>query len=325
MRRILITVLVAGAITLAAAPAAPAASPIRSFAPSNCYRTVFAHTSGTQYGFTSCTSKHRISLIIGNGSSWRTVKLSIRGTPLAAADNGKLTYLVYATTGGGISMAWIGRKAAGVSDYPLQSLGGSILSGAIVATKSGWRAAWSESVDGDLWQCAPGCYLVSHDRATSMSMALINGRAVISWMANGHLYVGTLSGDGLTRRSVTKDRLGQPRVLSYRGHTAIAFPDYTTNTARLAVNSGGTWVFKTLGSLGTKDTSLVSAGWTSNAAVITWQTPNGLGMARYFAGSWHTSHFTGTANRALAASGTAVMHSDGSALLLGRTTSRGVG
>jgi hypothetical protein len=326
MRRIAVALALLGALSLAAAPAVQAAAPLRSFAPGNCYHTVFAHTSGTQYGFTSCTSKHRISLIIGSGSAWRTVKLSIHGTPLAAADNGKLTYLLYTDRLGAVSLAWVGRMAAGVSAYEVQSLGGTVYSGGVIATTSGWRAVWSESADGDMWEKGSvGPIVVTHDRARYLSMATVNARVTVAWVTNGRLFAGRLTSSSLGRQSITSDKVGQPRVLSYRGHTAIAFPDYTTNTARLAVSQGGKWIFKTLGSLGTSHTSLVSVGWAGNGAVIAWQTPTGLRVARYVNGSWHTSVLSGAANKTLAYSGTAVLRPDGSALLLGRNTARVVG
>jgi hypothetical protein len=287
---------------------------------------VFAHTSGTQYGFTSCTGKHRIWLITGNGSSWRRVQLPIHGKPLAAADNGKLTYLLYEDKGW-LRIGWVGRAAAGVGGYGLQSLGGTIYSGGVAATKSGWRAAWSESTTGDMWECCGqfGPIVVNRDRAEFVSMAVVTGRVVVSWVANGKLYVGTSTTTSMTRRELTNDAIGQPRVLSYRGHTAIAFPDYTTNTARLAVSQGGKWVFKTLGSLATSSNSVVSVGWTGSGAVVAWQTPNGLQVARYVGGVWHKTSLAGEANKVLSYSGTAVMRGDGSALLLGRQTSRVVG
>lgn len=326
MRRFSVIVLLAGALALAAPTTAPAASPIHSFAPSSCYHTVFAHTSGTQYGFTSCTGSHRIWLITGDGSSWRRVKLSIYGKPLAAADNGNLTYLLFESKGT-LTIGWVGRAAAGVGGYVLQSLGGTIYSGGVVATKSGWRAAWSESFAGDVWECCGnfGPIVVNHDRAQYLSMAVVNGRVVVSWVAGGQLYVGTSSSTSMTRHKVTSDSVGQPRVLSYKGHAAIAFPDYTTNTARLAVSQNGVWTFTTLGSLDTNHASLMSAGWAGQAAVVAWQTPNGLQVARFVHGSWHKALLAGNANKVLAYSGSAVMHSDGSALLLGRQTSRVVG
>lgn len=324
MRGTLLAVGLAVVLALGAVPASSASSPIRSFAPSNCHHTVFAHASGTQYGFTACTSSHRISLLVGTGSSWRRVTLPIYGTPLAAADNGKLTYLLYSTGGNQVFLAWVGRRAAGVSTYGLPTLGGTVFSGALVATPSKWRAMWSESASSKLW-CAPDCYIDAVYRATSMSMAALNGRDVVAWVAAGKLYVGSVSSRNLTHRLLTNDRVGQPRLLSYRGHTAIAFPDYTTHTARLAVSQDGKWTFKTLGSLGAADPSLVSVGWGSNGSVVTWQTPHGLRVARYIHGAWHMSGLTGPANKALASSGTAALRSDGSVLLLGSHTSRVVG
>jgi len=317
-------VALAGVMTLAAAPAVPAASPVRSFAPSTCHHTVFAHTSGTQYGFTSCTSSHRISLIIGNGSSWRTVKLSIHGTPLGATDNGKLTYLVYANKGS-VSIAWVGRGARGAGGYRLASARGEIYSGGVTATRSHWTALFSESLTGELYECRPGCYSASQDRAILMSVGMVNGRTVVAWVTDGQLNVGSQGPAYLAHKHLSDDEVGQPRVLEYRSRAAVAFPDYTTGTVRLAVSQGRKWTFRTLGSLGTNNTSLVSVGWASNGAVVAWQTPNGLRVARYVHGSWHTSRLSGTANKALANSGTAVMRSDGSVLLLGSHTSRVVG
>ena len=218
MGRFAIALALAGAMTLAGAPAAPAASPVRSFAPSTCHHTVFAHTSGTQYGFTSCTSLHEISLLVGKGSSWRRVKLKVFGTPLAAADNGKLTYLLYADDDGSVGLAWVGRRAAGVSAYPLPSLGGRVFSGALVATKSKWRAMYSESASTKLW-CTPDCYIDAVYRANTMSMAAMNGHDVVAWATDGGLYVGFVTTNNLSHGLLTNHSVGQPRILNYpRAH-----------------------------------------------------------------------------------------------------------
>ena len=285
------------ALTLAVALPAGAQTPIRTFAPSNCYHTVFAHTTGAmQYGFTSCTKGHRISLLVGNGSSWRRVQFTIRGTPLAAANNGELSYVLYRTSRAEMAVAWVGHQAAGITSYALPSFHSTILAGGVVATAKYWRAMYAETYTPEIW-CAPNCYLVARYPTTAMSMAVINGRVVLASVSDKHLYVGTLNKHStkLTHALVTSDEVGQPRVLSYRGHTAVAFPDYTTNTVRLAFPRAGRWVFKTLGTLGTADNAKVSAGWSSTGAVVAWQTPNGLRVARYVHGSWRTTWLSGKA------------------------------
>ena len=141
-------------------------------------------------------------------------------------------------------------------------------------------------------------------------------------MEAGGLYVGKPKGPNWTRTKITSDRVGPPVAYVVGGHLAVAYPDYTTNQARVALNQGGTWHLRTLGSLGSSDTSLVSAGATGTKAVVDWQSASGLGLGRFTDGHWTISSYATAKDRALASSGRAVVRDDGSLLLLGTHTSR---
>jgi hypothetical protein len=91
------------------------------------------------------------------------------------------------------------------------------------------------------------------------------------------------------------------------------------------VLTGKNWSIRPLGSLGSTDTSLVSAGGRAGNAVVAWQTAAGLGLARLTDGQWGTTTSRSAKDRALVTTGRAVVREDGSVLLLGAQTSRIIG
>ena len=110
--------------------------------------------------------------------------------------------------------------------------------------------------------------------------------------------------------------------------TAVVYPDYTHNQARVALLTakGGVLSVRSLGSLGSRDTSLVAAGAAPGSnAVVAWQTATGLGVARLVGTKWKIKSYPTARDRALATTGRAVVRDDGSLLLLGTRTSRILG
>ena len=313
-----------------AAPSKPATTtkPIRTFASRSCHGTVFAQVPGDeQYGFTACGSApySRIYAIVGDGLRWRLTPLSARGIPLAAAGG---TYLLYSAGKGNVSV--LHRPAHGkintfaVQQGPPNTFVGAITSGA------GWWANWSETSFKRVWQAhtlrGKELAKVSSSRyAQHVSLTSIAAKPMQAWVETGGLYVGTPKGAGWTRSKVTSGAIGAPVIFRVGGHVAVAYPDYTHNLARIAVLTGKRWSIRSLGRLGSTDTSLVSAGATGAKAVVAWQTSTGLGLARLVDGHWKVTTYATAKDRALATTGRAVVREDGSLLLLGSHTSRVIG
>jgi hypothetical protein len=311
-------------------PTTPATTtqPIKTFASKSCHNTVFAQVQGNQqYGFTACGSApySRIYAIVGDGLHWKRTPLSARGIPLAAAGG---TYLLYSASSGNVSVLHRAERGK-VNTFTVQQGPPNTFVGAIASAK-GWWANWSEPTFKQVWQAHTlrgneFATVSSPKYAQHLSLTMIAGKPVQAWVETTGLYVGTPKGAAWTRGKVTSDRVGAPVVFKLGTHTAVAYPDYTHNSARLAVLTGKHWSIRPLGSLGSTDTSLVSAGGRAGNAVVAWQTAAGLGLARLTDGQWGTTTSRSAKDRALVTTGRAVVREDGSVLLLGAQTSRIIG
>jgi hypothetical protein len=302
--------------------------PIKQFAPRSCHDTVFAQVGGnTQFGFTACGSGTygHVYAIVGDGMSWKLTPVKAHGIPLAAAGG---TYLLYSAKVGDISV--LHRADGGkVNAFTIQQGPPNTFVGAI-ASQGGWWADWSEPYFHDVWQAhtlhgKELATVASTAYAQRLSLTLLGGHPNLAWVEAGGLYVGKPKGAKWTRTKITADRVGPPVAFVVGGHLAVAYPDYTLNQARVALNQGGTWHLRSLGSLGSSDASLVSAGGADTKAVVAWQSQSGLGVGRFTDGHWAISSYGTASDRALASSGRAVVRDDGSVLLLGTHTSRVIG
>jgi hypothetical protein len=302
--------------------------PIKQFAAASCHDTVFAQVGGdAQFGFTACGkgTYGQIYAIVGDGKTWKLARVNAHGIPLAAAGG---TYLLYSAKAGNISV--LHRADGGKTNaFTIQQGPPNTFAGAIAA-QGGWWADWSEPYFHDVWQAhtlhgKELATVASTTYAPHLSLTLVGGRPSLAWVEPGGLYVGVPKGAKWTRRKITADRVGPPVAFVVGGHLALAYPDYTLNQARVALNQGGAWHLRSLGSLGSSDASLVSAGAAGTKAVVAWQSQSGLGVGRLTNGHWAISGYGTARDRALASSGRAVVRDDGSLLLLGTHTSRIIG